>query len=383
MRILPTVTAVTALLVVAGCSSVSTGSSPKAVTTTPLQVSAGRIDQVRNDIDALVRSGMPGVIATLSEGGQTVALTSGVADRGTGATIPTTPPQQARVGSISKTFTSAIIMQLAAENKIRLDDSIDTYLPGLLVGDGIDGRAITVRQLLQHRSGLPELTDDPQIDEYRVALAGRTYTPAQEIANALRFPAKFAPGTQYTYTNTNYIVAGMLIETVTGRSYSEELSGRITTPLHLADTYLPAPGDLEIHGPHPHGYATIDGVLTDVTRSEPSVPWTAGGLISTGPDLNTFYQSLISGKVVPPAQLQEMLSGTPVPGTTFTYGLGIGNIQLTCGVEYFGHTGGIAGYTTVTGATKEGRSATISITSTPDTDPDTAILNLMSHALCP
>ncbi|WP_330180742.1 beta-lactamase family protein [Nocardia sp. NBC_01503] len=381
MRIMPTAAALTALLAVAGCSSVNTDSTPKTVTSTLMQVSPRRVDQVRNDIDAIVRSGIPGVIATLSESGQTVTLTSGVADRSTGAPIPMTPPQQIRVGSISKTFTSAIIMQLVAENKIRLDDSVDTYLPGLLVGDGVDGRNITIRQLLQHRSGLPELTDDPQIDEYRAALAGRTYTPAQEVTIALRFPAKFAPGTKYTYTNTNYIVAAMLIEKVTGRSYSEELTGRITAPFHLVDTYLPATGDQEIRGPHPHGYTTIDGVLTDATRSEPSVPWAAGAIISTGADLNHFYQALVSGQVVPPAQLQEMLAGNPVPGTPFQYALGIGSTQLSCGAQYFGHTGGIAGYTTITGATAEGRSATIAMTGAPDHNPD--IPALMSHALCP
>ncbi|MRH90624.1 serine hydrolase [Nocardia sp. SYP-A9097] len=381
MRIMPTVTALAAVLAVAGCSSVSTDSSPKLVTTTPMQVSPVRVDQVRGDIDALVRSGIPGVIATLTEGGQTVTLTAGVADRATGATIPMAPAQQVRVGSISKTFTSAIIMQLVAENKIRLDDSIDTYLPGLLTGDGVDGRNITVRQLLQHRSGLPELTDDPEIDEYHAGLAGRTYTPAQEIAIALRRPAKFAPGTKYVYTNTNYIVAGMLIEKVTGRTYSEELTGRITTPFHLADTYLPASGDRDIRGPHPHGYTTIDGALTDVTRSEPSVAWTAGAIVSTGADLNHFYQSVVSGRIVPPAQLDQMLTGTPIPDTTFNYGLGIGNTELTCGTQYFGHTGGIAGYTTITGATKEGRAATIAMTGTPETNPD--IMTLMSHALCP
>lgn len=382
MRIMPIVTAF-GLLAVAGCTSVGGDNSPKVVTTTPIEVSPSRVDQVRKDIDAIVHGGVPGVIATLTEGGQTVTLTSGVADRATGAPIPMTPPQQTRVGSISKTFVAAIIMQLVGEGKVRLDEPIDTYLPGLLTGQGVDGRTITVRQMLQHRSGLPELTDDPRIDEYRAALEGRTYTPAEEIAIALRMPAQFAPNTQYKYTNTNYIVAGMLVEKVTGRAYSEELAGRITGPNQLADTYLPPTGELEIRGPHPHGYATIDGVLTDASRSEPSVPWVAGALVSTGADLNRFYLALLAGRIVAAPELNQMLtSDSPMPEDgNMRYALGIGHTQLPCGAEYFGHTGGIAGYITITGGTKEGRAFTIALTAAPDQKPD--VTALISHALCP
>ncbi|WP_327139491.1 serine hydrolase domain-containing protein [Nocardia sp. NBC_01327] len=380
MRIAPTVT-VLALLAVAGCSSVNTDNSPKAVTSTPVAVSAHRVDQVRADIDAIVRSGVPGVIATLTENGQTVTLTSGVADRAGAAPIPMAPPQEVRIGSISKTFTASIIMQLVTEGKIRLDEPVDTYLPGLLTGNGVDGKVITVRQILQHRSGLPEFSNDPEADEYRAAVEGRTLTPPQEIALALRHPAQFSPGTQFKYTNTNFIVAGMLIEKVTGRTYSEELAGRITTPNRLTDTYLPARGDTDLRGPHPHGYGTIDGVLTDETRSEPSIPWTAGALISTGSDLNRFYLALLAGQIVAAPQLKEMLASVPMTGSPFFYGLGIGNTELSCGAQYFGHTGGIAGYVTITGGTREGRAVTIAMTASPDPSPDS--MALLSHALCP
>ncbi|MFE6857087.1 serine hydrolase domain-containing protein [Nocardia sp. NPDC057668] len=374
--------AIPVLALVAGCSTVATDSPPTALTTTPSVVAASRVEQIRADIDALVRTGLAGAIATLTENGQTLTLTAGVADRATGEPIPLSPHQEVRVGSISKTFVAAIVLQLAAEGRVRLDEPIDTYLPGLLTGNGIDARAITVRQILQHRSGLPEFADAPEIDEYRAGVEGRVFTPAEEIRIALRNPARFAPGARFEYTNTNYTVAAMLIEKVTGRAYTDELTGRITVPTQLTGTYLPNPGELDIRGPHPHGYATIDGVRTDVTRSEPSVPWAAGALVSTGADLNRFYLDLLAGKVVAPAQLEQMLAGEPQePGGSMWYGLGIGGTELDCGAQYFGHTGGIAGYVTVAGASRDGRAVTITLTESPEREPD--VQALVSHALCP
>lgn len=381
MRIVPIAAVALALLPVAACSALDSAAGPT-VAGPPTTVSPARVEQVRADIDALVRSGIAGVIATLTENGQTVTLTAGVADRETGEPIPLAPPQQVRVGSIAKTFVAALVLQLAAEGQVGLDEPVDTYLPGLLVGDGVDGKAITVRQLLQHRSGLPEFSSEPEIDEYRAGLEGRTFTPAEEVAIALRNPAQFAPGERYEYTNTNYLVAGMLVEKLTGRPYAEELERRITIPAQLPDTYLPATGELDIRGPHPHGYAPVGGVRTDVTRIEPSVPWAAGALVSTGNDLNRFYTALLAGKIVAEAQLREMLDGLPrAADDPFHYGLGIGVAELPCGTQYFGHTGGIYGFITVSGATPEGRAVTITMTEVVEERADH--LSLLSHALCP
>ncbi|WP_157554778.1 serine hydrolase domain-containing protein [Nocardia crassostreae] len=373
---------VLALLAAAGCST-TPSSPPTAVTTSPTTVSASTVDRVRDDIDGLTRSGVAGAIATITENGQTVTLTSGVADRATGAPIPLSPPQEVRVGSISKSFTAAIIMQLVAEGRVRLDEPVDTYLPGLLTGDGIDGRKITVRQLLQHRSGLPEFSDLPEIDEYRAGIEGRTFTPGELVALALSRPAQFAPGERYKYTNTNYTVAGMLVEKVTGRPYTEELAGRILTPNQLTGTYLPAAGELDFRGPHPLGYATIDGVRVDVSRTEPSVPWAAGALISTGNDLNRFYLALVAGRVVAEAQLKEMMTAESeiAPDSPLRYGMGLITGELSCGAEYFGHSGGIYGYLTLSGATRDGRAATIAMTESPEGELD--MDDLLGHALCP
>ncbi|WP_433198891.1 serine hydrolase domain-containing protein [Nocardia sp. CA-107356] len=372
MRLVTIGMAVGVVALLAGCANASDG---------PVVVSDNRIRAVQGDIDRMVESGVTGMIATLTENGKTVTLTSGVADRDTRAPIPAEPPQQVRIGSISKTFTSAVVLQLVAEGKIRLDEPVDTYLPGLLRGAGIDGRVITVRQILRHQSGLPELTDDPVIDEYRAALQGRILTPAQEIAIILSRPADFAPGERFEYSNSNYIVAGVLVERVTGSPLVDELNRRILKPLGLDDTYLPAPGELDIRGPHPKGYADIDGVVTDVSRIEPSVPWGAGAMVSTGNDLNRFYQALLAGRVVPAAELQEMRTGVPMGQMDMNYGLGVGSTHLSCGVEYVGHTGGIYGFVTVSGATPDGRAVTYAFTKEPKSMPD--VTDMLAHALCP
>ncbi|MFG1789885.1 serine hydrolase domain-containing protein [Nocardia sp. NPDC049149] len=377
MRFAPVIAAVSGVVLFAGCAS-DPQPEPESV------VSDNRIRSVQADIDGVVGAGVTGAIATVTENGKTVALTSGVADTATAAKIPTDPPQQVRVGSIAKTFTSAIVLQLVSDGKIRLDEPIDTYLPGVVHGQGIDGRAITVRQILRHQSGIPDFAKDERVDEYRAALQNRTMTPDEAIAIIMSKPADFAPGARYEYSNSNYIIAGVLVERVTGARYVDELDRRILKPLGLNDTYLPGPGERDIRGPHPKGYAEIDGVLTDVSRIEPSVPWAAGAMVSTGADLNHFYTALLSGKVLPANELQEMRNGVPIGeglGVTMQYGLGVGTVQLPCGAEYFGHTGGIYGFLSFSGATPEGRAVTYTFTKPPKDLPDLSAL--LSHALCP
>ncbi|NKY60057.1 serine hydrolase domain-containing protein [Nocardia flavorosea] len=343
-------------------------------------VSAARVNSVQADLDSAVGSGAVGAIATLTEGDSESVSTSGVADINARTPIPTDRPQHVRVGSVTKTFTAAIVLQLVAEQKVDLDRPIDTYLPDLFTGTGVNGQAITVRQILGHRSGLPELTGSPGESEYSAAHDGRTFTPDQVIALALRNPAQFAPGARFEYTNTNYLVAGRLIEVVTGHSYGDELRDRIIAPLNLSGTYLPAAGETGLREPHPIGYRTLDGVITDVTRIEPSLPWSAGGLVSTGADLNRFYTALSAGRVVPQPQLQQMLDGVDMgTGDGMFYGLGLGYTRLPCGAQFIGHNGGIFGFSVISGATSAGRAVTLSYTGTPG---DIDSRSRLTHALC-
>lgn len=159
------------------------------------------------------------------------------------------------------------------------------------------------------------------------------------------------------------------------------MSQRIFTPLNLEDTYLPMPGELDIRGPHPTGYEKdSDGVVTDASRIEPSIPWAAGAIVSTGADLNTFFLRLLDGTIVEPAQLAQMELFLPTGDGQPGYGFGIDATDLSCGARLIGHTGGIPGYYTISGATTEGRAATITFTQSPDIQPD--ILGLLSHTFC-
>ncbi|MCJ0944929.1 beta-lactamase family protein [Rhodococcus erythropolis] len=349
-----------------------------------------RAVEIQSDLDGLTRSGVVGSIATLDDGTTTAVMTSGVPNRTNGDSIGKN--DRVRIGSVTKTFTASLVLQLVAEGKVDLDAPIEQYLPGLLHGSdmdgsdmdgsGTDGSAITVRQLLQHRSGLPEFAGEPGADEWIAANEDRTLTPSAAVAIALGKPAQFVPGTSFVYTNTNYIVLGMLVESVTGRSYADELQSRILAPLDLEDTYLPAAGERDIRGDHLTGYQDLDGGLTDVSRTEPSIPWSAGAMVSTGTDLNAFWRALLDGQVVPAEQLAEMT--TPQVGATeaegLGYGMGVGATELPCGVTYTGHSGGIYGYYTLSGATPD-RAFTVTLTSTPKDQPDTVAI--LSHALCP
>lgn len=335
-----------------------------------------RADSVQGDLDELVRAGAVGALATLTADGGTSVLAAGVAELATGTPMPVGPAQHVRIGSVTKTFTAAVVLQLVAEGRVDLDLPVDTYLPGLLTGDGIDGRMITVRQLLGHRSGLPEPTAPDGIDEHTAAELGRTFTPTEEIALVLRNPARFSPGARFEYTNANYLVAGMLIEAVTGNRYGDELGDRIFTPLGLSGTYLPATGETGLREPHPSGYTGV----AEETSMEPSVPWASGALVSTGADLNRFFTALRAGRVVPLAQLGQMLDGVDMgSGDGMSYGLGVGYTQLPCGTRFVGHVGGVRGFTTVAGATEGGRAVTFTYTGTPSVQDIGALL---THALC-
>src|SRR4051812_38638898 len=253
---------------------------------------AARPDTVQQGLNALVRTdGLPAALASVKDReGRTRTYTAGVGDLATGAKVPR--DGQVRIGSNTKVFTAVVVLQLVGEGKIGLDAPVDTYLPGLVRGDEIDGRHITVRQLLQHTSGLPNyvkyLGDDV-----------RYYDPRDLIDLALQHKADFAPGAKWEYSNTNYVLAGLIIQKVTGRPLAEELDQRVIRRVGLRHTYFPAPGDATIREPHPKGYDrdSADAPLRDVTELDPSWGWAAGQLISTTSDLNRFFTALLTGRL--------------------------------------------------------------------------------------
>ncbi|WP_371503233.1 beta-lactamase family protein [Kitasatospora sp. NBC_00374] len=347
----------------------------------PAAAAAVGPDTVRRGLNALVRNdGLPAALASVKDRtGRTRTYTAGVGDLATGAKVPV--DGQVRIGSNTKTFTAVVVLQLVGEGRIGLDATVDTYLPGLVRGDGIDGRHITVRQLLQQTSGLPNYTEYLGDDV-------RHYEPHELLDLALRHPADFAPGTQWAYSNTNYVLAGLIVQKVTGRPIAEEMNRRIIKPIGLRHTYFPAPGDATIREPHPKGYyrESAGAPLRDGTELDPSWGWAAGQLISTNSDLNRFFTALLAGRLLPAAQLAEMRTTVPAESTFgdgARYGLGLVSKPLSCGGLYWGHGGSITGYETRGGVTEDGRAANLAVTTQPtDEAAMKHVERLVDTALC-
>lgn len=271
-----------------------------------------------------------------------------------------------RAGSITKTFIATVVLQLAAENRLSLSDPVKLHLPGLIHGKGLDGRALTLRALLTHTSGLADYTTDTK---GLVPL-----TPTEAIRTALALPAT-TPG-RWSYSNTNYVALGMVIKQVTGRSYATEAARRIITPLRLSGTSFPG---TRTTLPSPHGRAySSEG--QDVTALNPGVAGAAGELISTLADLDRFYAALLAGRLLPAPQLRQMLNTRAAEGH---YGMGLYPQRLPCGTTVWGHNGRMAGSYVRTAATRDGgRVLTFRVNTDEIADPALE-RTLLTAAFCP
>lgn len=346
----------------------------------PAASAATRPHTVQRGLNALVHTdGVPAALASVKDrGGRTRAYTAGVGDLATGAKVPR--DGQVRVGSNTKTFTAVVVLQLVGEGKIGLDAPVDAYLRGLVGGDGIDGRQITVRQLLQHTSGLPNyskyLSDDI-----------RYYDPRELLDLALQHKADFAPGTNWAYSNTNYLVVSLIVQKVTGRSLAEEIDQRVIQRIGLRHTYFPAPGEEMIRERHPRGYYqdSAGAPLVDATEWDPSWAWAAGQMVSTNSDLNRFFSALLVSRLLPKAQLEQMRTTVPASypfPAGARYGLGLVSTPLSCGGVYWGHGGSMTGYETRGGVTEDGRAANVAVTMQPSQAVKERMDGVVDTALC-
>ncbi|TQE38802.1 class A beta-lactamase-related serine hydrolase [Streptomyces ipomoeae] len=312
-------------------------------------------------MDAAVAAGVPGVVAEARDAHGVWKGTSGVAD------LTTQQPRgygdRFRAGSVTKTLVATVLLQLQAEGKIDLDATVDHYLPGLVRGNGHDGTKITVRQLMNHTSGIFNFTEDATFAKKVLGIEFLEtryddWIPQQVIALALQNPPQFEPGTSWKYSNTNYLLLGLIIEKLTGRPYAEEIERRITGPLAMRATYFPGT-DPHVPAPTRH-YSTFTedpGKTYDVTELNPSWAWAAGEMVTNSSDLNRFYTALLSGRLLRPAQLQQMTTTVSTEGNLprQRYGLGLIEYETTCGVKVWGHSGGIHGSSTQAFGTKDGR----------------------------
>ncbi|WP_410601505.1 serine hydrolase domain-containing protein [Amycolatopsis sp. lyj-90] len=281
-----------------------------------------------------------------------------------------------RVGSASKNFTATLVLRLVAEGRIGLDTPVTGFLPRF----GFD-RRITVRMLLQHTSGLfnhtgeyfPDGTVVPGIPwqgREWVDKRFHTYQPEELVRLSLSKPPRFEPGAGWSYSNTNYVVLRLLAEAVTGHSFADELDRRILRPLKLRDTLSPGAWS-GMPKPYAHAYYTYDDAgqqkTLDVTHQNPSWVSSAGDMISTTKDLQTYFSALQSGKILPAWLLTEMRKTHPQSESLFGfYGLGQFSKDLgpDCGGIVLSHNGSNNGYGALMYSTPDGRKTmTASVTS--------------------
>lgn len=314
-------------------------------------------------MDRAVGAGVPGVTGRVVDAHGAWTGTSGVGDLR--ERTPRGPKDRYRVGSVTKTFVATVLLQLQAEGKVRLDDTVGSWLPGLVRGHGHDGDRITVRQLLNHTSGIFDYLDDPTFRRRYFTpefLAHRydTRPPEHWVRLAMDHEPRFWPGAGWSYSNTNYLLAGLVIEKATGHAYGDEVRRRVIEPLGLRATSVPGTR-LTVAEPAGRAYSKLSpdpkGPTYDVTELNPSEAGAAGEMISSSADLNRFYSALLRGELLPARQLAEMKTTVPAPhqGPGVRYGLGLVRAELSCGTTVWGHAGGIQGSLTESLTTGDGR----------------------------
>ncbi|MFF8293414.1 serine hydrolase domain-containing protein [Streptomyces sp. NPDC016309] len=281
---------------------------------------------------------------------------AGVHDLRTGR--PADPGARFRAGSVTKVFTAAVALQLAAEGRLDLDARARSYLPELIPATY---GGVTVRQLLNHTHGIPAADLPGDTVEEWYARRFEIHDPEDMVRSATSKEPEFAPGTRQHYLNIGYTIAGLLIERVTGDSHEEQVAGRVLRPLGLRDTCLPG-SDPRIAGRHNHGYQTMrleDGTtgLRDVSVWGATDGWAAGDLVSTTADLERFTHALFRGEVVRGPLLAEMFT---VPGVTdlrtgdpAAYSVGL-SVKTLGGREVWGKSGGRWGYNAAIASTRDG-----------------------------
>jgi D-alanyl-D-alanine carboxypeptidase len=331
---------------------------------------------LRAALEAVVDAGATGVIALVDDGHDQTRLAVGSARIEPRQRLQVR--DQVRVGSITKTVIATIALQLVGEGRLRLDDTVERWLPGTVS----NGSAITLQMLLNHTSGIFNYTDDEAFIPSILADPYRQWTPQELIDVAAAHPPVFAPGQGWSYSNTGYILAGLILQRATGQPVEDLVQERIVKPLHLRDTFFAT--SARFRGRYAHGYAppSFTGAgYEDLSPWPPSWAWAAGSLVSNAPDLARFYHALLSGRLLSQSLLVTMTTTVDV-GPGFAYGLGIYTVDTPCG-SVWGHDGGIPGYVSYALNTRDGSRSTILLLPTqPDEAINTAIGQALLTAVC-
>lgn len=353
--------ATSGLLAFTACTSSTTTPAPPAATSATPSAGApvrdltpavtARLDKA---IDSTRRqAGVPGVIVGLFIPGKGEYVRSfGVADKSSGAAM--TDGLRMRIGSETKTFTATALLRLVDAGKVGLDDPVSEYVEGVPGGD-----RITLRQLAEMRSGLFSYSDDPDFDKAFLADPDRVFTPEQLLGYAFKHPANFPPGQKFQYSNTNFVLLGLVVEKVSGQSLAEFMRREVLEPSGLDRTLFPV--GAEFPEPHAQGYTnqTQDGREANATDWDPSWAWAAGAVISDLDDLRAWARIVATGTLLKPATQAQRLRTLPTgyPGTG--YGLGI-----FVNHGWLGHNGSLPGYQTVAVYLPSARATLVVLTNT-------------------
>jgi D-alanyl-D-alanine carboxypeptidase len=305
-------------------------------------------DRLQPLLDEVVRAGAPGAAMFARDAEGEWDGSSGMAAVG-GRDLD--PDDHFRVGSVTKTYVATAVLQLVEQRRLGLADTVEQRLPGLLPY----GSRVTLRQLLDHTSGVPDYLAAAPLGDYWTHGPGsaRAWRPRELVGLVAAAPPAFEPGSSWGYSNTNYVLLGLMIERVTGLPLGAELDRGILRPLGLDETTFPI-NEQEIPADRSQGYSAplgpdgrpTAGALVDVTSFNPSITWGAGNMISSVEDVADFYSALLSGRLLSPELLAEMKRAVPTGVAGAGYGTGLVRAELPCGPAY-GHTGGIFGFNTI------------------------------------
>jgi D-alanyl-D-alanine carboxypeptidase len=303
------------------------------------------------ELEALVAAGVPGAVLVVDDPqADPITVVAGVAD--TESARPVQADDRFRIGSLTKPYVATVVLQLAEEGTVSLDDTVEEWLPGLVP----NGDEITVVDLLGHRSGLFEYEEDPRVlAPYLKGDYGYRWEPEQLIRISTENPPTAAPGTKVVYSNTNYTVLGLLVEAATDRSLATELDERIFTPLGLEATSFVEDGVME--APYSRGYLAGGKELLDVTEISPTHYWAAGNLVSTAGDVARFYEAMMEGELLEEDSMEAMTTFVEeAPG--LERGLGVAHGETECGT-WTGHDGSVPGYDAIARNLDSGRQVVV------------------------
>jgi D-alanyl-D-alanine carboxypeptidase len=364
-------------LVVAGCASSSQSTTAESETTTtttttgapnpalrPIDPAAFQsvVEKAAKDLD------VPGAVVVLRTPQGDYRATVGTTELG--AQTPPTADTHFRIASNTKTLTSALIVLLAQDGKLKFSDPISTYVP-----DVPDGENTTIAELLTMRSGLYNYTAAPELAQSLDADPVKAWTPQEVLAIAFAHPREFAPGEDYEYNNTNYALLGLVAEKVGGAPLAQQFQDRLFGPVGLGQSSLPAIDDTSIPAPYSHGYmygessyaladdpypadmqaAIRAGTLkpVDYTHQNPSYANAAGAAISTADDLATWIKALVSGKVFDADYHQQWLNSLqaedPAAPEGQQYGYGISHQRFGPTAAMYFHGGELPGFNSFMG----------------------------------